>query len=107
PLDLKPIHDLLEKNLPPQAKEEMYKFADTVGNLRLDRFSFALSPDPNQRSNGRIFTRFTGQGDSKRLAEFFKQHIAGATVKEEKGPKGEAIRLIGAENQPPAFGLIG
>lgn len=107
PLVVKPMHEVMDKMIPAREREEMYKFVDEVGNLRIDRMSFALSPDPNQRSNGRIFMRFTGKGDSKRFLEFVKQHIPGAVVKEEKGPKGETIRLLGAENQPPAFGVIG
>ena len=46
---------LVMKLMRPRDREEFYTFADAVGNLRLDRFSFAYGENPKQRAESRIF----------------------------------------------------
>jgi hypothetical protein len=94
------------KVMPAQAMEELFKFAEEVGNLQADRFSFAISPDPNQPNGTRIYLRFSGRGDRQLLAEFFKKTMQAPVVKEEKPAQGEPITLI-SQNGPPALALIG
>jgi hypothetical protein len=90
-----------------EAKNEVYKFAEEVGNLRLDRLSFAFSPDPNQSENSRIYVRLTGRGNHQRLRSFIQKSMPKAAVKEEKAIKEGALSLIGAAGESPAFALVG
>jgi hypothetical protein len=106
-VDMKSPASLLDAFIPPRAREEMYKAAEDLGNLHIDRASMAFSQDPNQRENSRIYVRMTGRGDRKRLVEFIKKNMPNHTIKEEKSATGELITLISSEKEAPAFAVIG
>jgi hypothetical protein len=105
----------LLKLVPDQFKEQIYQFAETVGNIRVDRFVGASWPDPKEKEKGRIYFRFTGRADPERLAKFFAQTIGGRAdpnqqppaLKKEIGPKGEPILLFSLANRPPAIAVVG
>jgi hypothetical protein len=99
-----PLRDFL-KSIPPQGIEELYKFVEAVGNVRIDRLTFAYAAEP-QPGKGRIFFRITGAADHKRLAEFFAKQ-AGLTAKEEKGPGGESITIFNTGGFGPSVALVG
>lgn len=103
----KRLQTQLMKMMPEEAKEEFYKFAESVGNIRVDRVASGYAPDPSDPRKGRAFVRFTGRADHKALAAFIKEK-AGNDAKgdEKKGPKGEPITIISFQH-PPAFALIG
>lgn len=103
----KPLFSRLLKIIPPREREEMYKFVDGVGNIRLDRVSFAYSPNPAERQKGRIYIRYTGLADRKGLAEFIKSNLRDSNLEYRKGPKGEVITVIHSPKNPPAFAFIG
>jgi hypothetical protein len=107
PVDLKTPAHIIHSVMPAQAREEMYKFAEDVGNVHLDRASFAYSPDPNQKDNSRIYMRLTGRGDRKRLTEFIKKNLQKHTVKDEVTPQGETITVFSSEKEAPNFAIVG
>jgi hypothetical protein len=55
----------------------------------------------------RIYVRFTGAADRKRLTEFISKLIKEAKVEETKDSKGDPISTIENPNEPPCFGLLG
>jgi hypothetical protein len=108
--DRKPnaLRDFLKKNMPAQAVEEMYKFAEAVGNVRIDRIAFGFAPDPKQQHQARIFVRITGAADHKALAAYLRKNLPSeATVKDDKGPGGELLALINMGKFAPAMALVG
>jgi hypothetical protein len=97
--------------MPPQAKQEVYRFLDKVGNLRIDRIAFGYRTTPGelapgQRPQERIYLRITGQGDARRLIDFIRREMPEAKVEETKGPQGEAVTLLSGA-RPPAIAFIG
>jgi hypothetical protein len=105
--ELKSKPALLARVIPAEAVEEMFKFAEEVGNFEAERLAFGISPDPNQQSATRNYIRITGRGDHQRLAAFLQRNIRGAVVKDEQPAQGAPITLISSEKEPPAFALIG
>ena len=100
-----PIRSLFQM-IPQRGREEFYQFIENVGNLRLDRVSFGFQHDQQMKRDSKIFVRFTGQGDRKRLIDFMRQNIREAEVKEEQGPNGEPITIVSGPH-PPAFAIVG
>jgi hypothetical protein len=93
---------------PASVRNELYGFGEAVGNVRLDRVSFALQVDPSNTNKNKIYLRLTGLADRGRLAEFLQNSTKGATVKEEKGPKGEPITIIDQGDMgQPSLALVG
>jgi hypothetical protein len=85
-----------------RARNEIYAFAEAVGNFRVDRVAMA----GQAADNGKIYIRVTGLADHARLAGAIA-NLMQANVKEEKGPKGEPISLIDQVDQSPAMALVG
>jgi hypothetical protein len=106
-IDLKAITATFHQALPAEAREEMYKFADDVGNLEVLRFTLAYSVDPNEKQNNRVYLRLTGRCDHRRLAEYLTRVLPGAAVKDEKGPKGEPLTIFTPATAGPAIAFIG
>jgi hypothetical protein len=88
-------------------QEQLFKYAERLGNIRLERISFAVVPDMNDDRQTRVFVRLTGRADRKRVAQFIGQEIKQAVLKEEKGPSGEPITVIDAGKNGPSFALVG
>jgi hypothetical protein len=103
----KSLRRLLVGMMRDRDKEEMFKFVDRVGNVRIDRVAMAVVPDVNQENQTRIFVRFSGKGDSRRLAGAFKEMMRQADIKEKKGPNGEKLTLIEPTGRGgPALALV-
>jgi hypothetical protein len=81
--------------VPAKAREEMFKFIESTGNLRIDRFVWGFFEDRQDPLKMQFFARFTGLGDPKRLVDVIRQSgLPIGEVKEEKGPRGEPITLL-------------
>ncbi len=91
----------------PRFQQEMFTFADAVGNIRIDRVSFGMIPDPANGRMSRIFMRLTGLGDHKRLLAFIRKEARQAVVKEQKGARGETVTLIDMKGDGPGMALVG
>jgi hypothetical protein len=95
------------KSMPQEFKHEAYAFVDAVGNIRLDRVALGLELEGRGGEPSRIYVRFTGAADRKRLTEFISQKLKEAKVEEIKDPKADPITLIDSPGNPPSFALIG
>jgi hypothetical protein len=93
--------------MPQEFKHEAYAFVDAVGNIRLDRVALGLELEGRGGEPSRIYVRFTGAADRKRLTEFISQKLKEAKVEEIKDPKADPITLIDSPGNPPSFALIG
>jgi hypothetical protein len=102
-----PFRAALGKMMPPQMQTEMFRFVDTVGNLRIDRVSFAVIPDGNDGGRTRIFIRITGQGDRKALAGYLARQIRGSVLSERKGPEGEPTSVLDCKKDGPGLAFVG
>jgi hypothetical protein len=89
--------------LPPGARETAYEFLDAVGNIRIDRLSFAFGSQPEEQ-RGRIMIRFTGRADRAALIKFLT--AKNAEFKTVEHNDAGAVVLT-AENSPPAFVFVG
>src|SRR5258708_4862548 len=104
---LRSIRSSILKSMPQEFKHEAYAFVDAVGNIRLDRVALGMELEGQGGGPSRIYFRFTGAADRKRLAEFISKQIKDAKIDEIKESKGDAITLIENPNDPPCFALIG
>jgi len=87
-------------------RDRIRNFVTILG--RIDRLAFAFAADPLVPGKSRIFLRATGAISHPRLLEWFRQDWPGATIREEKGPQGERITLVGSSQVvAPAFAVIG
>jgi hypothetical protein len=102
----KQIQSYVNQLIPNQAKDEVYIFAETVGNVRIDRASFGYAPDPQAQHAARLFFRLTGLVHHKRLVDYVRQSVPGVTIDEKKGPKGEPITQARFEHGP-GLALVG
>jgi hypothetical protein len=85
------------------------KLADAVGNVRIDRFSFAYADVPQNNNQSRFFYRMSGKVDHKRLVNYLQKDL-GVKVQSRVGSKGEAISILDIQpgvNGAPSFALIG
>jgi hypothetical protein len=99
---------LYVKMMPADAREELYRFAEGAGNVRLDRLAVGFAPDPGASGNVRLFIRATGRMDHKRLAGYLRDLLGRNTAFAEKtGLRGEAVTTLVARDNPPAVTLIG
>jgi hypothetical protein len=103
---IKQIQAHLEKLLPNQAKDEVYIFAETVGNVRVDRISYGMAIDLAGPGQGQVYARATGRFNHKYLVEYLKQTVPNVTLDEKKGAQGEPITFISFE-EPPILVLVG
>src|SRR5205807_10168515 len=90
---------LLKVMARPRDREEFYKMVDGTGNMRLDRISFAYTPDPQDSRKLRFYLRLTGLADRKVLTEFMKKSFEGAKVEFKKRPKGRLMTVISSEKE--------
>lgn len=95
------------KLLPGAGREELYKFVERVGNLRLDRFAVGRVEDVREKGSGRTFFRLTGKGNHERVAELFGPLMVNGQRKDEKGAGGAALTYLRVPGRPPAIVLIG
>ena len=88
--------------MPADFKGEVYKFADSVGNIRLNRVAYAFAPEAGANDErGRQMVRLTGLFDRKRVAAFIAGAVPNAKVEEREG-----MTLIGTERRV-SFTLVG
>src|SRR5262249_12665071 len=107
PLETHAMSGLLTQMMGPKNSEEFYRFADAVGNFRLDRAALALQMGPNGAEPERIYVRLTGLGNAKRLTDFLLPLLKGGKLSEEKGPKGEPVLILASKEHAPAIAVIG
>jgi hypothetical protein len=102
-----PLRAMLKANGRPEDLEQLYKFAETVGNVRLDGFTLGYAFEAQQPQKGRIYIHIRGAADHERLVAFLRKTGGQvATFKEEKGPGGERITFM-TQNFGPAMALVG
>ncbi len=104
-LDPDAVSTLLWRIGPEEAWKPVYDFVDAVGNLRLDRVSFAVEINEKAHDKSRIWVRFTGAGDLKGLDGFLAAMYP--EREERKGPGGEPIVIRTKKGGAPAFVSIG
>jgi hypothetical protein len=92
--------------VPPQVMEQMYDKLEELGNVRVDRISFAYQEEANDDMS-RIYLRLSGKGDHKRLTDFIRNNAPNMTIDEKKVFRGRKITAIHSQNSPPAMVLIG
>lgn len=93
----------LLKKMPVEAKAELYKVVDMVGNVRVERIAFAFQDDGMNK--GRNFARFTGKANHAWLRDAFKKLDMEPT--ERKDAQGIAITTFAREGRGPVFALVG
>src|SRR5262245_31213657 len=98
------VRKIVSANMTPIVREQVFKFVDKIGNVRLDRISFAHSPEPKAEGKAQIYIRISGKGDPQRVASIFKDLLKGAAVKQEKPIKDRPVILIQGE-EPPVIAI--
>jgi hypothetical protein len=97
----------LSQVLGERGREEMYKAVEGIGNVRVDRISFGVVPDPNNDQQTRLYYRMTGKGDSRRILDFLKQNGGDTKISTRKSPDGEPIGVADFKRHGPAIIFIG
>jgi hypothetical protein len=102
-----PLREILARFGPEAERKELFKVADALGNVRIDRLAVGQVVDANGDTL-RLAVRVTGAIDRKRLLDVLRQFMGKPTVKEIKGAGGEPITLLGGGGRfVPAFALVG
>lgn len=108
PLPQQPaLKKFIQTQMPAGMKQEIYGFADAVGNVRLDRLTMTMSMDPAGKRPEKIYVRITGLADRQRLASFLQIKNKQATSKEEKAKDGTPVTLMEMSQRDPAIALVG
>ncbi len=108
-----PVPGFWTKFLKEEQWQKVFEIAETIGNVRLDRVSFALNMVGERDEEHCVFARISGKFHHQRLIKALKDVTEenGANdmmqVVEKKGPQGEPITIIHMKLQPPAFAFIG
>src|SRR5438128_1273210 len=68
--------------------DKVFEVAEMVGNVRLERISFAFAEGKQAKDEGRIFLRIGGKADHQRLVETLKKLSSGTMIDESKDAKG-------------------
>src|SRR5262245_34050407 len=73
---------------------DVFHIAEMIGNVRIERISFAYSPEGKDKD--RLFVRLGGKGDHKRIADALKVGVnqIGATVGQKEDAKGTMITTM-------------
>src|SRR5262249_14335396 len=58
-----------------EQKEELYRFVEDYGNIRLQRISFGYSPAVPPEHGQRVFLRLTGLADHNRFKEYLQKEM--------------------------------
>lgn len=98
---LAPMRKLLTTKVPPEEKAKIYEVVEALGNIRIDRSSFAFVDEPQAETRGRIFIRVTGKGDPKRILDVLEQK-GGFQITKKDG-----VTLAQHANRPPLLAFIG
>lgn len=108
-LDISPLRTFLLKQVPAREKEQLYEGIDKLGNIRLDRISFAHVTDASDKQKNRMFVRVTGLGSHRALLNMIQPLvlIGGVKLDERKGAKGEAITVLDMGNSGGAIAIVG
>jgi hypothetical protein len=93
----------LLKKMPPEAKKEFYKVVSSLGNVQIERVTFAFVDEGNGK--GRTFARLSGRFNQAWVKDALKK--AGLEGKEHKDPRGAAITMIANSGRDPAIALVG
>jgi hypothetical protein len=98
---------VLGKMMDQRAREEMYKVVEGIGNVRVDRASFGVIPDPNNDRKTRLYMRITGKGDAAAIVAYLAQQMKDLKVGKRKGPSGEEITVADSKRMGPAMIFVG
>jgi hypothetical protein len=102
-----PIRDLIAATIPRRERESFYQGAEALGNLRLDRVTLGVAVNDDGSAH-HIVVSFRGTADGKRIADFLARQMPGVVKRQEKGPRGESIRVLdGSTRDGSALAFIG
>lgn len=99
--DLAALRKLLTGQMPPEQREEIYAVVEELGNVRIDRTSFAYVDDPQAGGMGRIYIRLTGKGNAKALIALLEKR-GGFEV-----TKTPVATLAQRQGEPPVLAFVG
>jgi hypothetical protein len=109
--DVSELKKLAAKFLKEQKLDSVYVAVEMLGNMRLDRFSVGMAPDPMgggvDKPNARIFVRCTGKVDHQRLVAFLADKAKVPIIRQDRNPGQEPITFLRKLNQPPVFAVVG
>lgn len=96
--------------VPEREMKPVYDFVDAVGNIRLDRVSVAFETNETEPDKSKIWVRFTGAADRKRLEAFLAKEFPEREERKPpsgKGFRGEPVVILSKKDSAPAFALVG
>ncbi|MGF1579316.1 MAG: hypothetical protein ACFCD0_08145 [Gemmataceae bacterium] len=94
------------KSMPQQGKNLFYEQIEKLGNVRVDRYSFAWVEDPQGGGSGKIFMRVTGKANHDWILAVFEQQRQFELVKSQRRFRGRKISLLSARFGP-SMGFVG
>jgi hypothetical protein len=111
PLDEDHLRKLIAGLVPAREKDQVYGVVEKLGNVRVDRYSFALVVDSQQPESFRMVMRYTGLADHQVLRRLIEDGLKQARQNPRVVPssdKGnESVTLITTEKEEMALALLG
>jgi len=101
------LRQLIKKMIPAREFNQIYDFADKVGNVRADAVGFGMLPVDNEPAKTRIYLHLKGKADAPRFAGVLAELIPNGRLEKEKDAKGATILLVSSPNDAPAYAFIG
>ncbi len=92
--------------IPQQGKDYFYQQLEKLGNVRIDRLSFAWVEDTTGGRNGKIFMRFTGKANHDWFVEVMKEQRQFTLEKSKRRFRGRKISLFSGR-WGPNLGVVG
>jgi hypothetical protein len=93
------------KAAPEKGKKELIEFVEELGNIRIDRVSFALQFDAKSPPPEEWYLRVNGAG-LRSLATYVTKQFKNAKTEERKGPSGDKTTIVMGDAEPVAYAFI-
>jgi hypothetical protein len=91
------------KSMPPESKKEFYSTVEGLGNVRIDRLTYAFVE--GEGGKARNYLRFTGRFNPAWVVATLKK--TGMEAKESQQDQGTALVELGRPGRGPAIAVIG
>jgi hypothetical protein len=88
-------------------RDDLYRWAERFGNIRLERLALAHRPSRQPGGKGCMLARLTGRGDHRALLEYFRQATPPSLIAWDLRPGSEPVTLLRDERGGSAVAVVG
>jgi hypothetical protein len=109
--DVTTLQEIVTMFLKQGNMDKVFDAVEKLGNMRVDRFSMGMAPNPqgggNGRPNAKIYARITGKADHRRLVTFLCDEAKVTIVQQDRVPGRDLVTFLSNNDRPPAIAVVG